>query len=801
MSEPNPQPQPAPQPVDFDEWAQARWPLGANFDPDTGLTTFAVFAPAAQHVVLEIYPQDIGADASFTIDAVGGGDGIWRAQLSGAGHGTLYAYRAWGRNWPYHSSWRPGSRDGFVTDRDEDHNHFNPNKVLLDPYAREVTHTPMSPRLSQAGVDRGVFGTGGGQWRGQVRRDIDTGKWAPKGVVVFDETPTGTHPDRQQQDVSIYEVHIKSLTMHPAASQLSRLFAGRSGFEQLTDVPDAKRGTYAAAGLMGSYLRGLGMNTIEFLPVHQTDTDQVGDQPGTVNYWGYQTLNFFAPNRDYAFDKSPGGPTREFKQMVAALHEQGIGVFLDVVFNHTAEGGNWDGDADSASFTSFGGLATSEYYDLTPDGHLMDGATGSSNQTNFSSSAMSQLVIDSLLYWNQQLGVDGFRFDLAPVLGRFPGIADENDWGERRRFFEGHPLLRRITQIADDNRFQVIAEAWDLWGYEVGNFPPRWGEWNGHFRDEMRHYLKGDANARGFIEHFNGDWRHFNDKSGPQKSINFVTAHDGFTMMDLVSFNTKDNNQAYPFGPSDGGTDDNVSWDSGNNHALRRARWRNFWLVTFFARGVPMIVGGDEYGRTQNGNNNSWNLNTIGIWNNWAQAVSNAPTRLPVDPRDASVGTYYDVVGQTAAGEGTNPLFEFARYVAKLHSIDPTLRQRQWGDADLDDDDVSYLFYRPDLKAQPGDFDRQLAVFINGTGVGGTDYLFLVNMLDQPATFAVPSGLDPQRGTLQWLRLIDTCPNAEAQYNCWAAREAQPVVDKYQVEPWSIAVLAAATPDSPLFTG
>ena len=782
-------------------WALGGWPLGASVDPLGGhCTTFAVFAVNATRVQLEIYPAALGADASFVVEMAPSEGGIWRAQLAGVGPGDLYAFRCWGRNWPYTPEWTPGSLAGFGSDRDPDGNHFHPNKVWLDPYAREITHVPLSPQVVAAGAEPAFFATGGGDYRGQPRRSVDTGRFAPKAVVVHDLTDTGRPPAIPAEDAIIYEAHLKQFSMHPAVCTLGDLLSDRPGFAEVRNVPAELRGTYAGAALLAPYLRGLGITTLELLPIHETDSDQVGAINGTTNNWGYQTIGFFAPNRDYAHDKSPGGPTREFKQLVKAYHDAGIEIYLDVVYNHTAEGGNWDGDVDAAGFTCLGGFATTHYYDLDPQGFIMDGATGSANQTNFSSRVMCDLVMDSLIYWHDRMGVDGFRFDLATVLGRSPRGSDQNDWGGRRRFHNAHPLLREVAALAADRGIEVIAEAWDLWGYEVGNFPSGWGEWNGRFRDAMRRYLKGDGNAQAFIESFNGDWLHFNDNGGPQKSINFITAHDGFTMFDLVSFNQKENNQPYPFGPSDGGSDENNSWDSGGDHRLRRTRWRNNLVVLMLARGVPMIVSGDEYGRTQNGNNNPWNLNTIGIWNNWAQIASNTPTRLPVDPNDPGVGAYFDVVGRCDAPERVNPLFEFARFVTGLRGLDPTLRQNTWGAGQIDENNVNYLYYRPDLFEAPGPADRQLAVLINGAGIGGTDYLVMVNMHHQPADFRVPDQPDPLRPGLNWRRIIDTAPWAESQFNSWAATDAEVITEHYIVEPWSIAVLAAANPDSPLFT-
>lgn len=777
-----------PSAVHEDTWATATWPLGAHIHRPSGTTTFAVAAPRATRVVLEFYPEPQCAQAHAQFVMAQDADGVWRASVTNARHGTLYGFRVWGSNWPWDEEWAPGSSAGFISDRDEALNHFNPNKVLFDPYAREVTHNPLS-----LGSDAELFGSGPVECRGKPGREWDTASLAPKGVVIEDDTSYGKHLKHPEENNAIYEAHVKNLTMHPSSAKLGDVLAGVPGFEGLPNVPDAVRGTYAGAALMAPYLKALGVTVIELLPVHETDSDQQGMQAGTTNHWGYQTLAFFAPNRDYSSDRSLGGPTREFKAMVRAFHNAGIEVFLDVVYNHSAEGGNWGGDLDSAGFTTFGGFATTEYYALTSGGGLIDGATGTSNQLNFSSRITRALVLDSLRHWHHTMGVDGFRFDLAPVLGRRPNAAEAEDWPAQRRFFSNHPLLDAVAKLAAEHSFEVIAEAWDLWGYEVGNFPSGWGEWNGRFRDTMRAYLKGDANTDDFMAFFNGDYLHFNDNDGPQKSINFVTAHDGFTMFDLVSYNQKQNDQPHPFGPSDGGSDNNLSWDSGGDQALRRTRWRNFWLITFLARGVPMIVSGDEYGRTQNGNNNPWSLNTVGIWNNWAQAGSNAPTQLPVDPAQPDLPGYHDVVGRTAGPEGVNPLLVFARYVARLRAAQPTLRQRSWGDLSLGGggDEVAYVYFGTDLDDPPRPGDRQLAVAIDAGSTGGDDFWVLINMYDHPATFDLGEWAEASGTKHDWRRIIDTHAWAEAEGNCWGLDEALHVTGEYTVEPWSIVVLQA----------
>ncbi|WP_432558955.1 alpha-amylase family glycosyl hydrolase [Granulicoccus sp. GXG6511] len=766
-----------------DTWAAAQWALGATFRAFEQATTFAVHAPAATRVVLEIYAAAAGhvAAAAFTMDR--GEDGVWRAKLGNAGPGTLYAFRCWGLNWPFDPAWtRHGSAAGFIADVDGSGNRFNPNKVLFDPYALEISHNLLAPEIQRTGGDPIIFATGGALHRGRPRREIDTGLWAPKGVVVADNATTGVRPRLPAEDAVIYEAHVGNLTRHPSALRLSQILSGEPGFEEVVDIPDFLQGTYAGAGLLAPYLRALGVTTIELLPIHETNSSPRARDRAAVNHWGYQTMGYFAPNRAYSSDRSRGGPTREFKRMVRDFHAAGIEVYLDVVYNHTAEGGNWGGDRDSTGFTSLGGFAVNDYYVQTNDHLLIDGATGSSNQLNHSSAATQQLVLDSLTHWINEFGIDGFRFDLAPVLGRTPNAFEREHWEDQKRFFSTHPLLAAVADLAESKHVEVIAEAWDLWGYEVGNFPCGWGEWNGRYRDAVRAFLKGDGNTHEFMEMVNGDYHNFNDQGGPQRSINFVTAHDGFCLMDLVSFITPVNDQPWPFGPSDGGCFDNLAWDSGGDHALRRTRLRNFLTVLVLSRGVPMFTSGDEYGRTQNGNNNPWSLNAIGMWNNWAQAVSPTPTQLPVDPSAPDDAAYFDVFG--TAPTDHNPVFRFTRALLQLRAARHSLRQRNYGNQILDDDDVSYFFARPD-GGRVRNGDRSVRLHIDSSGVGEPDLLVLINQTPGVVSFAT---LPDHR----WARLIDTAAWAEAHDNVWTA-DGELIPATYAVRPWSIAVLVDTT--------
>ena len=768
-------------PVEHDAWGRAGYPLGAHVLGSD--VTFAVYSKHATRILLEIYDQPIGAAARYDYWLERNEkDDVWRARVASVPAGTFYAFRCFGPNWPFDPAWSRGnSNAGFHRDVDADGNRFNPNKALFDPYAREISHDKEAPAITAAGHDGGMYATGGGDYHGVVRREIDTGPWVPKGIVLApDHTPTGTRPLVPPESSIIYEAHVRGLSRHPSASTLRACVADFPGFDQVQDVPEDERGTYAGAARMAKYLKALGFTTVELLPVHESCNDSNRhDAPGG-NYWGYMTFGYFAPDRRYAKDPSPGGPTREFKQMVEAFHDEGLEVYLDVVFNHTGEGGNW-GSNDVTGFVCFGGFDAVEYYQLTSNNYLVDGATGCGNQLNFSNEVAHTLVMDSLTYWLDEMGVDGFRFDLAPVLGRTPDAAHREHWGDQRRFFQTHPLLDRIRDLGESRHAEMIAEAWDMWGYEVGNFPSGWGEWNGRYRDAIRRFLKGDGNTRAFLEQVNGDYHGFHDQGGPHRSINFVVAHDGFTLMDLVSYNEKNNLASWPFGASDGGNDSNDSWDSGGSQALRRQRLRNFWTVLFFSRGVPMTVWGDEMGRTQNGNNNAYNIDSVATWNNYAMIGTSSPTALPT----GGGGAYHDNFGAGTNTDGRNPLFQFVAFVIALRRGHPCLRQRTYGDAFLDaGDDVTYQFKRKDGLTDCEEGDRCVWLRIDGSGVGDHDFLVLINMDAQGQRFRVPASEGKN-----WVRIVDTAAWAETRCNRWDTEEAEPIVNDYEVAAFSVTVL------------
>jgi isoamylase len=340
-----------------------------------------------------------------------------------------------------------------------------------------------------------------------------------------------------------------------------------------------------------------------------------------------------------------------------------------------------------------------------------------------------------------------------------------------------------------------------LWGYEVGNFPADWGEWNGRYRDAVRKYMRGDGNAREFAEMVNGDYIHFNDQGGPQRSVDFLVAHDGFTLLDLVSYNGKNNDQPWPFGPSDGGCDDNHSWNSNGDQRLRRQRLRNLWVILVFSRGIPMSVYGDELGRTQNGNNNPWSLDSVATWSNYDQLATHRPTA--VDPmagegptrgrllgeKDVGRIRYADNFGQADCDPDKNPLFHLVHFLLELRQRSAILANLKYGDLSLErGNDVTYRFYREDARSGLSDGNRCIIVLIDGTTVDQGDFALLVNMWSEAIEFKTP----PCRAGYEWRRIVDTASWAEPPLNFWPLDEAQKVETSYTAHPYTIVVLEQA---------
>ena len=547
-------------------WPGSAYPLGATFDGNG--TNFALFSEGAERVELCLFDEaGVETRVEFTeVDAY-----VWHAYLPGIQPGQRYGYRV-------HGPWDPtkGLR-------------FNPNKLLLDPYAKA---TAGDIRWGQS-----LFSYPFGDEDG--RNDDDSAADMMHGVVVnpFFDWTGDVAPRTPYKDSVVYEAHVRGLTMrHP-------------------EVPAGLRGTYGgiAHPAVIAHLQKLGVTAIELMPVHQFVNDSVLQDKGLSNYWGYNTIGFFAPHAAYG-SGAPGQQVQEFKAMVRALHAAGIEVILDVVYNHTAEGNHL------GPTLSMRGIDNAAYYRLVDDDprYYMD-YTGTGNSLNVRHPHTLQLIMDSLRYWVTEMHVDGFRFDLAATLAR--------------EFYEVDRLATFFELVQQDpvvSQVKLIAEPWDVGpgGYQVGNFPPQWTEWNGKYRDTVRDFWRGEPATLGeFASRITGSADLY-ETSGrrPVASINFVTAHDGFTLRDLVSYDEK-HNEANGEDGNDGESH-NRSWNSGVEGEtedagileLRARRQRNFLATLLLSQGVPMILHGDELGRTQQGNNNVYAQDSELSWVDWDAA-------------------------------------------------------------------------------------------------------------------------------------------------------------------------------------
>jgi glycogen operon protein len=551
-------------------WPGRPYPLGATWDGRG--TNFAIYSENAEMVELCLFDSPDDETESCRILLRESTDFVWHGYFPDVLPGQLYGYRVHG---PYDPA--QGHR-------------FNPHKLLLDPYAKAIG------RDLRWGDE--VWGFRIGDPQGDLSFDErDSVKHAPLATVIDPAFTWGNDrpPQTPWNKTLIYEVHVKGFTKrHP-------------------DIPEDLRGTYAGLGSDAAihHLKKLGVTAVELLPVHEHADDRNLVDRGLVNYWGYNTLNFFAPERAYAQSAAPQDVIREFKTMVRSLHDAGIEVFLDVVYNHTAEGNHL------GPTLSFRGIDNAAYYRLSPEDqrYYMD-FTGCGNTFNMQNPRVLQLIMDSLRYWIVEMHVDGFRFDLASTLAR--ELYEVNKLGAFFDIIHQDPIISQV---------KLIAEPWDLGagGYQVGNFPVMWSEWNGKYRDVMRKFWKGDAGmAAEFATRFLGSSDLY-EWSGrrPHASINFITAHDGFTLNDLVSYNHK-HNEANGEDNRDG-SDDNQSWNCGAEGPtddpvileLREKKKRNFLATLILSHGVPMLLAGDEIGHTQQGNNNTYCQDNELSWLSW----------------------------------------------------------------------------------------------------------------------------------------------------------------------------------------
>jgi glycogen operon protein len=670
------------------EWPGRPYPLGAQFDGYG--TNFAVYSGVADRVELSLFdPEEIRIELNRGIGQ------IWHVYLPLVGPGTRYGFRV-------HGPWDParGLR-------------CNPNKLLVDPYARAI-----SEGLDWCPALRGDDGNGGPSTE-------DSAGHTFRSVVVQPYFDWGN--DRRLEipwnETVIYEAHVKGLTMrHP-------------------DVPERLRGTYAglAHPAIIKHLKSLGITAVELLPIHAFIHDGFLLDKGLRNYWGYHSIGYFAPHPEYASVQGANGAVAEIKHMIRTLHQHGIEVILDVVYNHTAEG-NHEGPT-----LSLRGLDNMTYYRLVEGdlAHYMD-YTGTGNTLQMRSPHTLQLVMDSLRYWIEEMHVDGFRFDLASALAR--GLHEVDRLGAFFDLIQQDPVVSRV---------KLIAEPWDVGdgGYQVGNFPPLWSEWNGKYRDWIRDYWRGEpgslpelgARITGSSDLYQQGGRF------PHASINFVTAHDGFTLRDLVSYNGK-HNEANGEDSRDGESH-NRSWNCGAEGpsddpevtAIRRRQQRNLLATMFLSQGVPMLLGGDEIGRTQGGNNNAYCQDNEVSWFDWA----------------------------SADGE----LLEFTRRLAELRRKHPGFRRRGWfqgrpirnragrpgASAALPD----IAWFTPEgseMTDEHWDFDlaRSLQVFLDGHGIAGPDergepivddtFLIAFHAAPEPRQITLPEA----RWGKVWRRVMDT---------------------------------------------
>jgi glycogen operon protein len=554
-------------------WLGKPYPLGATWMGNG--VNFAIFSEQATSVDLCLFERTDSRQENIRIPMTEQTEQVWHVFLPDARPGQLYGYRVFG---PYQPEL--GLR-------------FNSSKLLIDPYAKAIA----------GGVNWAdeMFAYVVGDEHEDLTRDFRDDAWGmPKSVVIDEQFDWqgDRAPAIPLPESVVYEVHVK-------------------GFTKLCPkVPEELRGTYAGLGTPGAieYLKGLGVTAVELLPVHAHIDDKALIDRGLTNYWGYNTIGFFAPHADYAGAGDVGQQVTEFKTMVKNLHAAGIEVILDVVYNHTAEGNQL------GPTLSFRGCDNRAYYRLVPDTprFYMD-FTGTGNTVDLLHPRTLQLVMDSLRYWVSEMHVDGFRFDLASTLAR-----DHNGVSKI------HPFFEAVQQDPIVSRTKLIAEPWDVGdgGYQVGNFPVLWSEWNGKYRDAVRSYWKGDEGRIGEMAYrLTGSpdlYQH--DGRRPYASINFITSHDGFTLNDLVSYNEKHNE---PNGEKNNdGDNNNQSWNCGAEgptddeeiNALRRKQRRNLLTTLFLSQGVPMLCGGDEFGRTQDGNNNAYCQDNELSWFNWERS-------------------------------------------------------------------------------------------------------------------------------------------------------------------------------------
>lgn len=778
-------------PVNKSSWSGGTWNYGAETNGST--TTFALYSKNAEKVLLEIYGSAYGEDAQYDYWLVKDSNDVWRAKISGDLKGAIYAFRLWGPNWKYSSNWkRGGSSEGFISDCDSNGNRFNPNKVVFDPYAKEITHDPSNKDalLHSPSTEKPYNALS----TGENYRNYDSGKIAPKGYIITDSTSYGTKPEIPQKDAIIYEAHVRGITNHSSSTSLSSILSTYSQFADVQDIPAEYRGTYKGASYLVPYLKALGINTIELLPVHETDNDANPDDGPGGNFWGYMTFDYFAPDRRYSYDKTAGGPTKEFKEMVKAFHDAGMEVYLDVVYNHSGEGGPWNGKTDNnqqVTVVSMRGIDNSTYYSLVPsDKSAYWETTGCGNNLQCDNPYVRNFILDSLEYWIDEMGVDGFRFDLATVLGR-EYSSSSSSWD----YNLNAETTVKIAELGKAKNVEMIAESWDCGNgsYQVGNFPDGWAGWNGYYRDNIRGFV-GNGAAQSSISYTDGLYGTLTYFGENEPSVNFVVAHDGFTLADLCSYqgagNALNGKLTWPFGPSDGGNGDTNNLGTGTDAASNRQRARNYFAMQMFSAGIPMIVYGDEFGRTQNGNNNPYNIDSVATWNNYSMIATDSPHTVSTGSNgNAECGTYTDKFGKFENTECKNGNFDFARFVMNERLNNESLRQVTGAASPIE-------WYSTAGVKGWADEGCTKALMINGSGkVSGGTYYMMINMTGDSVTFTIPA---PSSGK-EWTRIVDTGSWAEEYLNYWEETDTsyrRDSSDTYGVGAYTVTILKQVT-DTP----
>ena len=699
-------------------WPGRPYPLGATWDGEG--VNVSLFSENATSVELCLFDGPDASQESHRIRVEERTNQTWHAYLPEGRPGLHYGFRV---NGPYDPP--AGHR-------------FNPAKLLLDPYAKSIADTI---RLS----DR-MFGYQLGDAESDlVRDDRDNAEDMPKCVVVDQAFSWGG--DRllhtPWSKTVIYEVHIKGFTArHP-------------------HVPEHLRGTYAGLSTPAviEYLQGLGVTAVELLPVHHAVQDKHLTDQGLTNYWGYNTIGFFAPDMRYAASPVRGRHVREFKTMVKTLHSAGIEVILDVVYNHTAEGNHL------GPTLSFRGIDNAAYYRLMADDprYYMD-YTGCGNSLNVRHPRTLQLIMDSLRYWVLDMHVDGFRFDLASTLAR-----ELHEVDRLSAFFDiihQDPILSQV---------KLIAEPWDLGagGYQVGNFPVGWAEWNGKYRDAIRRYWKGDGGQVAELAYRLSGSSDLYETSGrrPFASINFITAHDGFSLHDLVSYNEK-HNEANGEGNQDG-HNDNLSWNCGvegptDDRAvldLRLQQKRNMLTTLLLSQGVPMLCGGDEIGRTQQGNNNAYCQDNELSWHEW---------NLTSEDR-----VLLGFVRQLIALRQQHPVFRRRRFFQGRQIHGSEIKDIVWLRPDgneMDEADWSQGYLRALGIVLAGDAIEETDA--HGNAIVDDTFLLLLNAHHEAIPFLLPAA----EGSAAWGVVLDTSTGGMAHQGTF-------VVSTYSIAPRSMAVL------------